>query len=239
MQWCLWTSLFKPHLVGWWAACDPCTVLPTLFSPPASWGWVGGQARRDGKGGTSSRGLGHDLLSPIGESSLLRSTSSFYKEHIYKDVFLSLFPTRLFFIDLPSTSHSFTLFQKSTHDLLMLHIQHKKVFFSPANHHVQPKPRWSWPLSLLWKQTFQMLPGALTFFGAYLTRPLSPHVSSILSNWGEVGLCGEFHKKWSLEYCKTLISSEQGDKYSTKKSLCFLRGHRNYLLLLPLCAPNS
>lgn len=218
----------------WSVHCPSHPVLPSCLLG------VGGWAGKEGwHGGTSSGGLGHDLLSPIGESSLLRSTSSFYEEHIYKDVFLSLFPTRLFFIDLPSTSHSFTLFQKSTHDLLMLHIQHKKVFFSPANHHVQPKPRWSWPLSLLWKQTFQMLPGALTFFGAYLTRPLSPHVGSILSNWGKVGLCGEFHKKWSLEYCKMLISSEQGDKYSTKKSLCFLRGHRNYLLLLPLCAPNS
>lgn len=120
---------------------------------------VGVWAGKEGcHGGGSSRGLGHDLLSPINESSLSCTQSSFYEEHIYKDDFLFLFPTRLFFIDLPSTSHSFVLFRKSTHHLLMLSVKHKKVFFSPANHRVQPKPRWSWPCSLLWKQTFQMHP---------------------------------------------------------------------------------
>lgn len=66
--------------------------LSTLFSPPASWGRVGRRARRDGMGGAPRGGLGQELLSPIGDSSLLCTGPLPVRSTFTKIAFFPCFP---------------------------------------------------------------------------------------------------------------------------------------------------
>lgn len=131
-------------------------------------------------------------------------SSLFIRRTFTKMVFFSCFPWgSLFYRPALNFTHLYAVTEKYSSFTDVQHKKKKKVSFSPANEHIQPKPHWSWPPSFLWKQTFQMYLGALAFFCTDSIGLLFPHIYVILRNWGEVGLCGKFHEKWSLGYCKS------------------------------------
>lgn len=141
-QRCLY-SLLPPntHLVGVTGSLELGMSFPLIITIlPPHYLWFALPLARDG---TVCSSLAEHLMV---DSAIIIShrsvnnhycllTSLFMRSTVTKWFSFLVSHAALYFIDLLSTQHSFILFQKTTHHLLILNI---KVFFSPENQNVQP-----------------------------------------------------------------------------------------------------